>query len=63
LTIGLDYLGLEIEQLAELDKMLFVIAIEKYLVEAGEAQNLLVAVEFHSYGDHASARTARKSAT
>jgi hypothetical protein len=54
---------LEIEQLAELDKMLFVIAIEKYLVEAGEAQNLLVAVEFHSYGDHASARTARKSAT
>jgi len=49
-------LGLEVEELAEVAEAVSVVAVEEYLVEAGEAEDFLAAVEFDFYGDDAATR-------
>ena len=41
-----DHLCIEITQLGEIFNLVFVVAVEEYLVEAGEAKDFLIAVEF-----------------
>ena len=50
-----DHPRFGIKQPAELNEMLFIVTVEEHLVEAGEAEDLLVAIEFYPDGDHASA--------
>ena len=46
---GLYNLGFEFVELAEIFHLVCVVAVEEYLVEAGEAEDFLPAVEFDLY--------------
>ena len=49
----LNDLGFDVEKMAEVTEVVGVVAVEEYLVEAGEGEDFLSAVELDLYGDDA----------